>query len=292
MSGGGGAPVEPPGAVSWEQAVLWLLAQPELRAVAQESYFDGSAIEAGERYWNSEEWRAIRALLPPVAGRALDMGAGRGIASYALARDGWDVSALEPDSSALVGAEAIRTMAAQTGLPICVSQGTGERQPYGDAAFDLVFARQALHHANDLATMMREVRRTLKPGGVLIAVRDHVISNKGDLGLFLQAHVLHRYYGGENALLRAEYLEAMRGAGLQIKRVIAPLRSPINYWPQTAESLATAIADRIPDWWLARRFGRAALKFTPLREAALRVGSMVDNRPGRLYSFLAVRPRE
>src|SRR5450432_1549401 len=265
MRSDGATPVEPPRGLSWEQAVAWLLDQPGHRAMAHECYFDGSPTEAGARYWSSEEWHAIRALLPRVAGRALDVGAGRGIASYALARDGWDVCALEPDNSALVGAEAIRIVAAQTGFPITVSRGAGEHLPYDDAVFDLVFARQALHHADDLTAMMREVRRTLKPGGVLIAVRDHVISKRADLDAFLRAHALHRYYGGENALLREEYLEAMRSAGLEIKRVIAPLRSPINYWPQTAEGLASTIADRIPDFCLARRFARAALKFAPLR---------------------------
>ena len=44
-------------------------------------------------------------------GQALDVGAGRGIASYALAREGFTVTVLEPDDSHLVGAGAIRSLA-------------------------------------------------------------------------------------------------------------------------------------------------------------------------------------
>ena len=41
-------------------------------------------------------------MIPRKAGRALDLGAGNGILSYALAREGWSVTAVEPDPSALV----------------------------------------------------------------------------------------------------------------------------------------------------------------------------------------------
>src|SRR5712671_3057697 len=100
--------------LTWEQAVATLLSDPQQASLARGCYFDGTALEAGARYWASEEWQTVRSLLPEVPGKALDIGAGRGIASYALARDGWKVCALEPDASALVGAEAIRSLAATT----------------------------------------------------------------------------------------------------------------------------------------------------------------------------------
>src|SRR5579871_6661341 len=107
---------------TWEQAVADLLADPERSALARDCYFDGTPAEAGARYWSSEEWRAARELLPRSPGKALDVGAGRGIASYALAREGWRVCALEPDASALVGAGAIRALVEATGQPITVHQ--------------------------------------------------------------------------------------------------------------------------------------------------------------------------
>ena len=125
---------------SWEQAVQWLREQPEQRELVLAAYYDDPLSAAADRYWHSQEWQAIRPLLPPARGQALDVGAGRGIASYALAKEGFAVTALEPDASALVGAQAIRSLALISGLPIEVTQEFSERLPFADAQFDVVFA--------------------------------------------------------------------------------------------------------------------------------------------------------
>ena len=68
-----------PGFQTWEQAVASLLNDREGMALARDCYFDGTALEAGQRYWASEEWQAVRRLLPEVAGKALDVGAGHAL---------------------------------------------------------------------------------------------------------------------------------------------------------------------------------------------------------------------
>src|SRR6266542_3674307 len=120
---------------------------------------------------------------PAPPGRALDIGAGRGITSYALAREGWRANALEPDASAVVGAEAIRALAKETGVEIEVTQEWGERLPFDDASFDLVIARSTLHHARDLRELCREAARVLRPGGAFIAAREHQSSDVADQSL-------------------------------------------------------------------------------------------------------------
>jgi SAM-dependent methyltransferase len=124
-----------------------------------------------------------------------------GAASPALAREGFRVTALEPDPSAIVGAAAIRALAAEAGLPIDVVEEFSERLPFADDAFDLVFARAVLHHTRDLEGACREMFRVLRPDGIFIAAREHVISKDDDLGKFLKQHPLHHLYGGENAFL-------------------------------------------------------------------------------------------
>lgn len=279
-----------PSKLTWEQAVATLLSDPQQASLARDCYFDGTALEAGARYWASEEWENVRAFLPAVPGKALDIGAGRGIASYALARDGWQVCALEPDASALVGAEAIRGLAAATGYLIEVFQTFGEDLPFEPGQFDLIVARQSLHHARDLRALIRELHRVLRPGGRLIALRDHVISSAGDLARFHEAHPLHRLYGGERAYLLEEYTSAIRDAGFSLQKVIAPLESPINFAPLTRQTLAAGVADQLPDFRGARRIARRLLRSRPIMSLALKVLSRVDNRPGRLYSFIADRP--
>lgn len=275
---------------TWEQAVLWLRNQPDQAELVVAGYYDDPLVDAAERYRGGEEWQAVRALLAGRSGRALDVGAGRGIASYALAREGFEVTALEPDDSMLVGGGAIRQMAATTALPIKVVQNFSEQLPFADGEFDVVFGRAVLHHMRNLNQAVRELARVLKPGGLLLTVREHVISRRADLPRFLDSHPLHRLYGGENAFLLSEYRDSLLAAGLKLSRIIYPLESPINYYPQTSDSLRREIAARA---------GRV-LGFTGLWESVLRsdpVFALVrwsarwfDRRPGRLYSFVCTKP--
>lgn len=275
---------------TWEQAIEWVRTQPEYHKLLIDAYYDDPLADAAERYWRSDEWRGVRKWLPNAPGRALDVGAGRGIASYALARDGFQVNALEPDGSSLVGAQAIRALAAQTGLAIDVTQEFSERLPFADQQFNVVFARAVLHHTKDMAAACREFMRVLKRGGVLIAVREHVLSRTEDLSAFFDIHPLHKLYGGENAYLLEQYLGAIRAAGLELKKVLAPLDSAINYAPYTLLQLQSEIALRI-----GRRVpGGAAVVRTALRlrgawPITRALLQLVDHRPGRLYSFVAQR---
>lgn len=275
---------------SWEQAVAELIADPTQSSLVADCYFDGTAVEAGHRYWASTEWQSIRHWLPQQPRRVLDIGAGRGISSFALASDGWTVDALEPDSSQLVGANAIRKMAHEAGLSITVHESFGENLPFGDQTFDLVFARQALHHARDLGRLAEEMFRVLRPGGKLVAVRDHVISRPADLPDFFGIHPLHRFYGGENAHPLGYYVSRLKNAGFDVEKILAPLTSPINYAPYDEMSLAEALAAKIPGGSFARQATRRLLGGHRRRHAVFWLLSKIDRRPGRLYSFVARRP--
>jgi len=210
---------------SWEDAVQWLIDQPNQQQLVLDCYYDQPLQGAADRYWKSQEWQAIRSLMPEQKGKALDIGAGQGISSYALAKDGWDVIALEPDPSDLVGTGAINRLAEENQLQITITGNAGEKIPFEDASFDFVLARQVLHHANDLPQLCAEVFRVLKPGGMFIVARDHVISSPGDLPKFLDIHPLHKLYGGEHAYQLGEYVDAIQAAGFEVERVLRPFDS-------------------------------------------------------------------
>jgi SAM-dependent methyltransferase len=275
---------------SWEDAVRSLMNEPAQRQLVLDCFYDEPRTAAADRYARSPEWQATLGLLPKQPGRALEIGAGHGIASCALARAGWQVTALEPDPSELVGAGAIRRLAAECGLTIRVVEAFGEQLPFADGEFDLVLARQVLHHARNLPQLCREIARVVRPGGTVLAMREHVISKRSDLQKFFEVHPLHHLYGGENAYLREEYVAALESAGLEINRCLAPFDSAINYAPYTRESLREELiarAGRIPG---AATLLRGLLGSDAGYDAFLRLLSRLDRRPGRLYSFLCTRP--
>lgn len=216
----------------------------------------------------------LRSYLPE-KGKVLDIGAGRGISSYAFAKDGWQVTALEPDPSDLVGSGAIRKLFQAAGLEGKVIGSKGEKLPFESGFFDVVYLRQALHHADDLPGFCREVARVLKSGGTFIATREHVLSKKEDLPRFLENHPLHRLYGGEKAYLLSEYLEALENAGIRIKKKLNPLESEINLFPESISGLKKK---------------RPILRFFP--DFLFPLAGNFLSIPGRLYSFIGIKRHE
>lgn len=272
---------------NWEDAVRWLRDQPGKQDIVRDAYYDDPLIEAADRYWRSNEWAAVRDIIGTGPGDALDAGAGRGIASYALARDGFTVTALEPDPSDLVGSGAIRNLTREARLTIRVEENLSERLPFDDASFDVIFARAVLHHIADLPAAMREFHRVLRPGGVFVAAREHVITDASELPAFFADHALHHRYGGENAHPLDIYQNAIRQSGLELERTIGSLDSPINYGPQSTADMNRRIAERIVPFAALRPLARVALAMPGISTMVRRVASQVDHRPGRHASFVA-----
>jgi hypothetical protein len=72
--------------LTWEDAVRWYRAQPGNEVEIRNNYFDLPVRNAAERFAASEEFAEILRLLGEGRGRhILDLGAGNGIASFALA---------------------------------------------------------------------------------------------------------------------------------------------------------------------------------------------------------------
>ena len=276
---------------TWEDAVIWLRDQPNQRQLVLDAFYDDPLIAAAQRYFTSGEWQAVSQLLLGRSGTALDVGAGRGIASYALAREGFTVTALEPDPSALVGAGAIRALAAEARLPIDVVENFSERLPFANDTFDVIFARAVLHHTRHLDSACREMFRVLRPDGIFIAAREHVISKEADLGKFLDQHPLHHLYGGEHAFLLDRYTSALGDAGFDTVEVLRPLISPINLFPYTIDSLRAAVVERLSRKIPAGPLWRVALGRKRLFTSLLSLAGHFDNRPGRLYSFVCRKAR-
>jgi SAM-dependent methyltransferase len=93
----------------------------------------------------------------------VDLGAGTGRASLAMANVGWRVTAVEPGKPML---DVLRGRAASEGLLISTIQASAEETGLDPASADLVTAAQAFHWF-DQQRALTEMARILKPGGGL-----------------------------------------------------------------------------------------------------------------------------
>ena len=98
----------------------------------------------------------------------LDVGCGAGHLCFALAPFFERVVATDLSSAMLA---TVRAAAAQRQLPqIEVQQASVLDLPFPDGHFDMVASRYSAHHWHDVSAGLREMRRVLRPGGVLMMI--------------------------------------------------------------------------------------------------------------------------
>jgi SAM-dependent methyltransferase len=97
--------------------------------------------------------------------QVLDVGCGAGTDLARFARGGACVTGVDISSSAIALA---RANFAQQGLEADLRETDGERLPFADAMFDLVYAHGVVQYTVDGRRLIEECRRVLKPGGTAI----------------------------------------------------------------------------------------------------------------------------
>jgi len=277
-----------PPSCTWEEAVRILRNDPRHRDLISHSYLTDDLLANCTRFLEGSEFHEALSLLrshAPSARRLLDVPGGNGIAAFAFAKSGFDVTSVEPDPSPSVGNAAIAQVLAVGGLRGAVVAAFGESLPFSTGSFDIVYVRQGLHHAHDLPRMVSEFARVLRPGGVLLACREHVVDDYGrSLKKFLASQVDHRLYGGEYAYTLADYRHAIRAGGFQMLREFGPFDTIINMAPRSPDTVRQMILESLP--------GRLLRTVLPARRVAT-IGMWCVRRrraPGRLVSFLACKP--
>jgi 2-polyprenyl-3-methyl-5-hydroxy-6-metoxy-1,4-benzoquinol methylase len=232
--------------ISTADAIAQLLSDSAGRDALHDSYLINSVEVEAEAFAVSAEFaETLRLIVGPLAVLTIaDVGTGSGITSYAFARSGAKfVHAIEPDRDERLRQGAMRRLGYTDRIGIISTPG--ERLALSDAAVDVVYCRQVLHHASDLNLFLRECARILKPGGTLCACREHVVSDARELEMFLDAHPVHQLAGGENAYSVGRYLEALREAGLIVRRVVQTYDRVICAYPEVIPPSPDATAKRI-----------------------------------------------
>ncbi len=172
--------------------------------------------------------------------RILEFGCGAAQCSRYLASLGLDVTASDLSGQML---EAARELNAKTGIEVPLVRADARSQPFGDAAFDVVFTSfGALPFVESLAEVFEEAARLLRHGGVLAYSAMHPVRwmfpdsphsrdmtvttsyfarepyvERDDSGMLTYAEFPHAF---------AEHINALVGSGLVPERVAEP------QWPE------------------------------------------------------------
>jgi SAM-dependent methyltransferase len=121
-------------------------------------------------------WRFHRDLfleiVPPAAGRTLDVGCGEGRLARDLVALGHEVVGVDASPTMLAAA---RDAAPEMGLHLADAASL----PFPDASFGLVVAFMSLQDVDDLSGAVREVARVLAPDGRLCLAIVHPLNSAG-----------------------------------------------------------------------------------------------------------------
>ena len=284
--------------MTWEETIKLIRTKPEFHELVEKAYLDENLELNIKRFGDSKEFKETLKIIKTYAPNSktiLDIGCGNGISCINFALKKYDVSAVEPDKSSTVGTGAIKILKEIFKLEnLNIYEAFAENINFENNSFDIVYVRQAMHHANELNKFIKECVRVLKPQGLLLTVRDHVIFNEKDKNWFLESHQLHKYYGGENAYSSSEYKNAIESAGAYVVKEIKYFDNVINYFPSTEHNLdelkhqnellqKKKLVNKlgfIGKNWLVWKVYCFIYNYNPLDEAMV---------PGRMYSYISIK---
>lgn len=103
----------------------------------------------------------------------LDVGCGDAGVPIAFAEAGARAAGIEPHQPSVHRG---RVRAEEHGVEVHLRQGLAEELPYADASFDLVILDNVLEHVRDQARTLTEIRRVLRPQGLLYMVTPKPLS--------------------------------------------------------------------------------------------------------------------
>jgi len=154
----------------------------------------------------------------PWAGkRFLELGAAECWATRHFTQAGCESAALDYDPSRMIKAQVILDS-----LPINFLRlmGDGECLPFKDKTFDCIFCCSVLHHFFDFPKAVREIARTLKPGGMFLAIHEAFHPPYFSKEKILHIHAdtpLNLSYGiNEQSFTAGYYRKIFRDAGMKL----------------------------------------------------------------------------
>ncbi|SNZ20147.1 class I SAM-dependent methyltransferase [Cohaesibacter gelatinilyticus] len=124
-----------------------------------------------------------------------------------------------------------------------VVEGLFQPLLFDDATFDAVVASSAVHHADNLESLLKEMRRVTKPGGYMFIVNEtpwsgwrHTVSVAACAVRILRDLLLQKYYAKSPAISASGYL---------YDPVLGDRDYPIWYWVESIKAAGFAVEEII-----------------------------------------------
>jgi len=154
----------------------------------------------------------------------LDVGCGDGVMLYKLARRGGRAVGLDLEYDGVsVGQRELRRVGPEPAL-VC---GSGYRLPFADGSFGYVVSTEVLEHLDDPRTWLSEIRRVLKPGGVLALTTPHRLPS----GQLQDPYHVQEYDGPMLQAELAPYFDEVEVRGQYPRALYDPYTRPLGFRP-------------------------------------------------------------
>ena len=224
----------------------------------QKGQVTGSAAEIYEEFFVPAlfwQWAPTVADVAGIGGgqRVLDVACGTGVLAREAASRGASVTGLDRNEGMLATARRIAPS-------VEWKTGRAEQLPFADGSFDAVVSQFGLMFFDDRAQALREMRRVLKPGGLLaVAVWDRLENSPGYAAM---AALLGRLFGHRIAGELRALFDAAGMAEAAVRTEPGTARFPsLDSWVHT-DIKGWTLADLIDDdqYALLQREALAALR--------------------------------
>ena len=212
---------------------------------------------------NDELTRIRERLIPFARGRVLEVGCGSGLNLLHYGREVKEVWAIEPDP-------VLMNMAWRRarGAPFAIEflARTAEAIPMDDRSFDTVVTTWTLCSVSDLGRALQEMRRVLKPGGILLFA-EHGVAPQATVRSWQErlTPMWRRIAGGCHLNRKPD--DDLRAAGFRIERLETRYVRGPRPFAFMYQGQASASTQRIGAVSLPRRSRKR--------------NEMADNRPAR-----------
>jgi ubiquinone/menaquinone biosynthesis C-methylase UbiE len=184
--------------------------------------FDRPARRWWNGYWQMYTWLCAQNL---AGQRVLVVGCGFGDDAIRIAKLGAVVSAfdLSPDSLDIA-----RAICQREKLEVDFKQMPSESLRYPDASFDMIVARDILHHV-DIPATMRELERVARPGATFVVneIYSHsvtdIVRRSGLVAKFIYPRMQRLIYGSSTPYITEDERKLSES---DLKLITAPLEAP------------------------------------------------------------------